>query len=406
MTVSHHTTADVWPERASLPAVTAILAAAALVRIAAAVVLPDQGAALPDIESYRESAQSLASAWRMVDPTQMPLYPLLIALAGPGLGQLAADVTLSVVTVWLVYALTFELFADRVAALASGVIAACYLPLVFFAVVGLSETLFIALMLGAFLAWYRGSFLVAAVISVLAVLTRPVFDLAAPLLIVAFALLVHRLSIVETAKRLVAYAAVYVALMAPWWLHNHRLYGSFVRLNPNLGLTLYAGNNPLNRTGGAARGVDYDRTSFDAIRDPVARDRAMRDAAIAYIIEEPGRFLSMAWVKFVRMWRAWPSHESYSNPLVVAASVLSFVPVLLLAAIGLILSRRQLRRLAPILLFGLGYTLLHMALVGTIRYRLPLEAFLICFSGVAISALVQTVARRRVTVRPADGYGG
>jgi hypothetical protein len=86
--------------------------------------------------------------------------------------------------------------------------------------------------------------------------------------------------------------------------------------------------------------------------------------------------------------------------------VLSFVPVLLLAAIGLVLSRREVRRLAPILLFGLGYTLLHMALVGTIRYRLPLEAFLICFSGVAISALVQTVARRRMTVRPADGYGG
>jgi 4-amino-4-deoxy-L-arabinose transferase-like glycosyltransferase len=406
MTVSHHATADVRPQRASLAAVAAILAVAALVRIAAAIVLPDQAAALADIEAYRESAQSLVAKWRMVDPTQMPLYPLLIALAGAGFGQLAADIALSVATVWLIYALTLELFADRVAALASSAIAACYLPFVFFAVVGLSETLFIVLMLGAFLAWYRGSFLMAAVTSVLAVLTRPVFDLAAPLLIVAFALLVHRLSIAETAKRLVAYAAVYVALMAPWWLHNHRLYGSFVRLNPNLGLNLYAGNNPLNRTGGAARGVDYDRTSFDTIADPVARDRAMRDAAIAYIIEDPGRFLSMAWIKFTRMWRAWPSHESYSSPLIVAASVLSFVPVLLLAAIGLALSRRGVRRLAPILLFGLGYTLLHMALVGTIRYRLPLEAFLICFSGVAISALVQTVTQRRLVSQRADGFGG
>ena len=162
----------------------------------------------------------------------MPLYPLLIAVTGAGLGQLAADIALSVVTVWLIYALTFELFADRLAAAGRrALIAACYLPFAFFAVVGSPETLFIALMLGAFLAWYRNAYIVAAVLAVLAVLTRPVFDLAAPLLIVAFALLVHRLSIVETAKRLAAYAAVYVALMAPWWLHNYRLYGSFVRLN-------------------------------------------------------------------------------------------------------------------------------------------------------------------------------
>lgn len=406
MTVHTPATPAVPPKDVSFAAVTAILAAAMAVRAIAAAVLPDQGAALPDIQSYRESAESLLTSWRMIDPTQMPLYPLLIALTGAGLGRLVADIALSVVTVWLIYALTFELFADRMAALAAGAIAACYLPFAFFAAVGLSETLFMALMLGAFLAWYRGAFAVGAVCAVLAVLTRPVFDLAAPLLIVTFALLVHRLSIVQTASRLAAYAAVYVALMAPWWLHNYRLYGSFVRLNPNLGLVLYAGNNPLNRSGGAARGVDYDRSRFDAIADPVARDRAMRDAAIAYIMEDPGRFLSMAWVKFVRMWRPWPSHEAYGNPLAVAVSVLSFVPVLLLAVVGLVLRRRDVLRLAPILLFGLGYTALHMALSGTIRYRLPLEPFLICFSGVAVGALIEAVARRRMTAQHADGFGG
>jgi len=390
---------------APLSAVAAILAAAALLRVAVSMLLPDQGAALPDIGSYRDSAQSLAANWQMIDPTQMPLYPLLVALAGPGRGQLAADIALSVVTVWLIYALTFELFADRIAALAAGIIAACYLPFAFFAAVGLSETLFIALMLGAFLAWYRSAFMVAAVLSVLAVLTRPVFDLAAPLLLVAFALLVHRLSIAQTAIRLAAYTAVYAALMAPWWLHNTRLYGSFVRLNPNVGLVLYAGNNPMNRSGGALRGVDYDTSRFDIIKDPVARDRALRDVAVAYIMENPGRFLEMAGVKFLRMWRPWPSNDAYSGPLAMAVSVLSFVPVLLLAAIAMVLSRRDVRRLAPILLFGIGYVALHMALVGTIRYRLPLEAFLICFSGVAVAALVRMLAPRGMIARTAGGYG-
>ncbi len=196
-----------------------------------------------------------------------------------------------------------------------------------------------------------------------------------------------------------------LALMAPWWLHNTRLYGSFVRLNPNMGLVLYAGNNPMNRGGGALRGVDYDTSRFDAIKDPVARDRALRDAAVAYIMENPGRFLEMAGAKFLRMWRPWPSNAAYSGPLAMVVSVLSFVPVLLLAAIAMVLSRRDVRRLSPILLFGIGYVALHMALVGTIRYRLPLEAFLICFSGVAVAALVRMLAPRGMIARTAGGYG-
>lgn len=390
----------------SFKGIAVVLAIAAAVRIAAAIVLPDQGALLPDVESYQYSAQELIHRWLMVDTTQMPLYPLLIVLAGSGQGQLAADIVLSVAMVWLIHALTLELFADRVAAAAAAVIAACYLPLVYVAVVGLAETLFITLMLAAFLAWYRAAFVVAAICAVLAVLTRPVFDLAAPLLILAFALLVHRLSLAATAKRLFAYVIVYVVLMAPWWLHNYRLYGSFVRLNPNLGWVLYAGNNPLNRSGGGLRGVDYDLSRFDGITDPIARDRAMRNAALTYIAEDPGRFVTMAWIKLGRILRPWPASEQFANPLTIAASLVSFIPVLLLGVAGLVLARRDIRRLAPIVLFGAGYLAVHMALVGTIRYRLPLEPFMICFAGLAVSALLRNIAARRTAAAHANGYGG
>ena len=72
----------------------------------------------------------------MVNPFQMPLYPFLIAITGPSLGQLGADIALAVMLVWLVYALaendasqmaiseprlfdTFVLFASRRLALMS-----------------------------------------------------------------------------------------------------------------------------------------------------------------------------------------------------------------------------------------------------------------------------------------------
>ena len=127
--------------------IAAILVLAFILRAIAALVIPDQSHLLSDAAAYRESALHLLSYWQMANSYQMPLYPLLIAVTGPGLGQLAADITLSVISVWLVCELTRELFADQYATIFSGLIAACYPPLVFFSVVGLSETLFITLIL-------------------------------------------------------------------------------------------------------------------------------------------------------------------------------------------------------------------------------------------------------------------
>ena len=63
------------------------------------------------------------------------------------------------------------------------------------------------------------------------------------------------------------------------------------------------------------------------------------------------------------------------------------VPILLLAGIGLVLKRSVLRRLTPVFLFAVAYTAIHMILVGTIRYRLPLEPFLLIFASVAASRI-------------------
>ena len=75
--------------------------------------------------------------------------------------------------------------------------------------------------------------------------------------------------------------------MTPWWVHNTKAYGTFVRLTPGAGVALYAGNNPLNRSGGGNFGVDYDLSAFANITDPIERDRALRNAAIDYHRAQP-----------------------------------------------------------------------------------------------------------------------
>jgi hypothetical protein len=379
--------------------VTLILILAAILRVMAAALIPDQSSLLPDANSYRNSATELLQHWHMTYPYEMPLYPILIAIFGHGMGQIGADISLSVTSVWLVYALTGELFANNYAAISASVAADCYPPLIFFSVVGLSETLFITLVLASFLLWYRQQFTSAAISATLAILTRPIFDPFAPLMIVVFALAVHRLAWTRVFRYLAVYAVIYCILMLPWWLNNLETYGTFVRLTPGAGTVLYAGNNPMNHSGGGNAGVDYDPGAFGEIADPVRRDAIAKKLALTYIIENPRHFFELAGLKFMRMWRPWPANEGYKNLPTILISVLSIAPVLLLALGGVFLTRKIVRRTVPILLFSIGYSAVHMILPATIRYRLPLEPFLLIFAGITLSYFVDAKLFRLTLVR-------
>jgi 4-amino-4-deoxy-L-arabinose transferase-like glycosyltransferase len=356
-----------------------VLILAASLRLLAAVALPDQH--FPDADAYRSVAAGLRNLQGFSDPYIMPLYPIVVAVTGAGWGQKLFDVAVSTLTVLTIHQLTLILFKDRLAALLAALAAAIYPTFIFYAVVGLTETLFIALVLAAFLAWYAGRFAIAAVCVILSILTRPTIDFLPPLLIVTFGLLIHRLTLAATARRILAYVLIYCAMLAPWWAHNFETYGAFVRLNLGSGLALYSGNNPNNKSGGVSDAA-MDMTPFQGIADPLARDRAMRDAALSYIAEDPPRFFKLAALKFLRFWRLWPFAQSYSGPVYVIASLISFVPILALALAQIATSNRAtLVRIGPIVLFAAYLTGIHMVIVGSVRYRLPIEPFLIVLAA-------------------------
>jgi|ERR1035437_587299 4-amino-4-deoxy-L-arabinose transferase-like glycosyltransferase len=289
----------------------AILLFAVILRLTAAFLLPDQN--FGDAFGYRQFGRDLWSSGMLGTPYWMPLYPALVGLTGAGWGQMALDIALSTIAVWLIYRLALVVFADDAAALLAAFMIAIYPYFIFYAVVGLTESLFIALLLGAFLCWYRGSFSIAAVLVVLSILTRPSIELLVPFLILYFAVVIHRLPTAMVVRHLAGYSIVYIALMSPWWLHNYRAYGSFVRLNLASGFVFYSGNNPLNRTGGGIAGQDFDQKLFDTIANPVARDRAMWNAGASYVAENPRRFFELACLKFLRFWRLWPYVQDYAT---------------------------------------------------------------------------------------------
>jgi 4-amino-4-deoxy-L-arabinose transferase-like glycosyltransferase len=381
---------------------TAILIAAFLARLVVAYLLPDQG--FPDAQGYREAGLQFWRTFHIGSTYIMPLYPILVGITGAGWGQFLLDAALSTLAVWLIDRLAFVLFADHLIAIIAAAIAAIYPYFIFYAAVGLTEPLFIALLLAAFLSWYRGAFFAAAIFAVLGILTRPAIELLAPLLVAYFACAVHGLGIKGAARQLAVYGAVYVALMSPWWLHNDAAYGSFVRLNLGSGFLFYAGNNPLSHTGGGLVDIDWNNHAFDTISDPIARDRAYRDAAITYIKEHPARFVELAWIKFTRFWQLWPYAQEYRSNIYVIVSLLSYGPVLLFSLAYLAFwGSQDLRKIAPILMFIAYLTVVHSVFVSSIRYRLPVEPFLIIFASVTVRRAA--IARLKLPVTTATSAG-
>jgi len=336
----------------------------------------------PDTRHYFRMGRDLVADGVTENVRYMPLYPLWTQLTGEGLVGQLADIGLSIATVWIVFRLTEVLFQDRRAALIAALFAAIYPHFIFFASVRLTETPYIFLLCGAFLLLYLERYAAGAVLLVLTVLVRPTLEPLMPVLVFVFAWLVHGRSAGFALKRVAVLAFIYVVLMTPWWIHNYERYGEFVRLSLGLGVPLYNANNPYITEGGRTYSQDLDEKHGFTGMDGIQRSKAMREKGFAFIRENPGRFVELAGVRFLRFWRLWPYTDRYKSPLTVAVSVLSFVPLL---ALSLWFLARRLardwRRLSPILIFIAFLTAVHMVVVASIRFRFPIEPFLIVLAA-------------------------
>jgi len=358
-----------------------IVLLAGVVRLAVSAVFPDQG--FPDARAYFRAGAALFENGVIGNTHAMPLYAVVSYLSGGWLPYL--DILLSAATSFLIYLLALEMGLGRFSGILAATVTAVYPHFVFFSFSRLSETSFIFLVCLAFLLLYREKYFWGSVVIVLSILLRPTLDFLAPILILTFTVVVHQRGWPIILKNLLMYAAVYVALMTPWWIHNYHFYGEFVRLNLGDGTVWYAGNNPMNQSGGGIEGganPDVDFTRFRAIDDPLERNAALKKEAFDYIQNNPGRFIELAGLKFLRFWRLWPYTKDYQSPFIVAVSLLSY-GVFLFLSIGFLAKQGWARRrkILPVMLFAGYLTAIHMILIASVRYRLPLEPFIIIFGS-------------------------
>jgi hypothetical protein len=348
----------------------------------------------PDARAYETMGGQIFAGELITNNIYMPLYPILSYISGGGVTKNILDIILSVAMVWVIYKLSYELFNSRASSMIAAIISSVYPHFVFYSISGLTETFFTLLLLISFLLFYKEKYLSAIFILILLVLIKPTLDLLNIFLVIGFTFFVFRRGYLSTIKHCLLYFLLYVFLMSPWWVHQYNKYGEFVRLNLGDGIVLYSGNNSLNQTGGGIGRhdgqSDMDLSKFSKFDNPIERNTAMKDAAISYIISNPGRFLELSYIKFVRFWRLWPHTELYQQWYTVSASLFSYGLVLFLA-IGFAVrdSKKYFRKLIPIYALVTYLTLVHMITIGSIRYRFPLEPFLIIFASQFLFTLLQ-----------------
>ena len=422
-----------------------IIVVAVFLRVAAAVYLGNEVVELPgtfDQISYHKLALrvlggygfSFGETWWPVTPANEPtahwsfLYTLYLTviygLAGPNpvIARLIQAVAVGILMPWLVYRVTTLLFTPVSPAaahesdfhkgvwigLAAAGITAVYIYFIYYAATLMTESFYIICILWSFAivmqiqrsekqTWYL--WLLFGLALGLTVLLRQVFLLVIPL---TFIWLWY------AARPKLYYflvpVGIVILLILPWTIRNQIVFDQFVILNTNSGYAFFWGNHPIYGVKfisilPAELGTYASLIPSDLLHlNEAELDSALLKIAIDDIKADPVRYFWLSLSRIPPYFEFWPSSQSglISNVSRVGSFGL-FLPFMLFGLVRTFLYKfpsLETRLVSPftlVYLFLIVYTGIHVLTWTLIRYRLPLDAFLIIFAGLALMKLVEQI---------------
>lgn len=142
--------------------------------------------------------------------------------------------------------------------------------------------------------------------------------------------------------------------------------------------------------------ISYQGLIPDELRalDEAALDAALLRRGLRFVVDDPARYLVLSLSRVKDYFKFWPSADS--SLIGNVARVSSFGLFLPFMLYGLMLSvvRRPQPAVALLWLFIAVYTAIHLLSWALIRYRLPVDAVLLIFVGLAIVHLWKRLAQR------------
>lgn len=410
-----------------------ILAVSVLLRIVVAFAMGDTVVELPgvfDQISYHNLALRVVDGygftfgelWWPITPAGAPtahwsfLYTLYLALVyflfgpHPIIARILQAIIVGILHPYISYRLGEKLFTKNIGLVAAA-ITAVYVYFFYYGAALMTEpfyitailfTLYFAILLAENTDKKRDIQLgIALGISIgLTIILRQVFLLFLPFLFlwmwIARFKLNRKLPIVSTALSLI----LIVAFVLPITLYNYSRFGSFVLLNTNSGYAFFWGNNPIYGTKfiPILSTAEYQAMIPEDVRhlDEAALDRELLGRGIQFVMNDPKRYVLLSLSRIPPYFMFWYSPES--STLSNISRIGSFGLFLPFMIYGLFLGIKQNRKnllTSPaglLMLFAVIYTGAHILTWTLIRYRLPVDAVLIPFAGLALMDVYQRLA--------------
>ncbi len=186
---------------------------------------------------------------------------------------------------------------------------------------------------------------------------------------------------------------VIAALVLPWTIRNYLVFNDFLLLNSNGGFWLYSSNHPNQGTTFNGNYVAPLPDNLKGLGEP-AIDRALMREGIGFVLADPARFLMLTWSRVGAYFWIAPTESS----LLIAnlSRLFSFGLYFPLMLYGLWLSRKHWRAGLPLYLYVAFETTFCLVSWAAPRYRLPSDAIMMVFAGLAAVALSERVGIAKV----------
>ncbi len=365
-----------------------------------------------DPESYDRMALQLLDHHAFLGPDgkpmtdREPLYPLILAAAhlvfgrSPAVGM-ALNVAAGVVTCWLIYALTLELFGDPWAARLAFAAACVFPEWVYYDGVMFREPLVTALLVLWAWAWFARerwglprSFLIAGLCyGAITVIRSPFVPLGAAFWLMAGAKLPRRV----WSRTLGVFALCTVLFQAPWVARNYLITGRLVAGATMGGSQMYLSlkydyahpevplEAPLNGSDPVVRAV-FDRGLTLGQGEPIFY-RGCWDI----FIHRPGVFWGAFLHKVIKMWRFYPNvgwNYGYSLWLLTIVGALSNGGLIAAGLLGFWLALRRGTSLDFLVLTPALMTVVFGLFWAVTRYHSPLMFVFMPCAGLAARGLL------------------
>ncbi len=198
---------------------------------------------------------------------------------------------------------------------------------------------------------------------------------------------------------------VMTAFILPVTLYNYSRFGRFVLLNTNSGYAFFWGNNPIYGTKfiPILSTPEYQAMIPEEVRhlDEAALDQELLKRGIQFVMDDPMRYILLSLSRIPPYFMFW--YSSDSSTLSNISRIGSFGVFLPFMLYGLFLGIKRgngfwnllFSPSGLLMLFALVYSGVHILTWTLIRYRLPVDAVLIPFAGLAVLDVAERITRGR-----------